>query len=796
MLGFWRNMDDGDKVRLTKMTGILVALLAVFTLLATVSYFFTWKADQSSLSSAVGDISVEVSNMAGKMGYRWADLLVRRWFGLGSLAFVVILFAVSVRLLLHRWRYSMVKTTLLTVTGAMLSSFILAFVSDLSGLGNAFGGGLGGECGESVVKWASVVFGNILTGFMLAFLVIVWLVLASRKFSDWLMSLGKKPVAEPVVRQGSPTIEATEPAVRTGSSVTGTTGVAEASALRAQDSTLRQAQGAERETPQPVAEPPEKSMEVVKGSKLSTEIKKELPRINVRDELPDYKFPSLELLDSYSSNRNEVSDEELVRNNNRIRNALENYKIQINDVKAIVGPTVTLYKVYPAPGVKIAEFKRIQEDLGMHLHARGVRVVTLTDSVGIEVANDHPSIVPMRAVLNDETFRSSKAELPVAIGYTIQQKVKVFDLADAPHLLVAGATKQGKSVGLNAIVTSLLYAKHPSELKLVFIDPKMVEFSAYAHLLKHYLAVLPCNDVREERDNAIVKKADKADKILRSLCIEMDQRYELLSKASVPNIKTYNEKYRNRKLRPDEGHRFLPYIVTIIDEYADLTMSVGGSGDAKAVSRSITTSIIRLAQKGRAAGMHVVLATQRPSVDVITGLIKTNFPTRIAFRVVSRTDSSTILDSPGAEKLIGKGDMLYYAGVEMERVQCAYIDSEEINRLNEYIGSQEGHNKSFNTPFYLPPVDDDTEEGSGGMVDMTKLDERFEEAAKLVVMSQRGSTSDLQRRLGMGYAKAGRVMDQLEAAGIVGPQEGSKPRQVLVSSLDELDQIIAAYKNQ
>ena len=795
MFKFWRNMDDEDKAKLTKTAGFLVALLAVFTLLATISYFFTWKTDQSSLSSAVGDTSVEVSNMAGKMGYRWADLLVRRWFGLGSLAFVVILFAVSVRLLLHRWHYSMVKTTLLTVTGAMLSSFILAFVSDLSGLGNAFGGGLGGECGESVVKWTSVVFGNILTGFMLAFLVVVWLVLASGKFSDWLMALGRKK--EPVAEDCDPE----EPSLRQ---------VQEPSLRQAQEPGEKEA----REPERPVAEPveaamtqqgsatseatgaTEKSMEVVKGGELSTDIKKELPRIDVRDELPDYQFPSLELLDSYSSNRNEVSDEELVRNNNRIRNALENYKIQINDVKAIVGPTVTLYKVYPAPGVKIAEFKRIQEDLGMHLHARGVRVVTLTDSVGIEVANDHPSIVPMRAVLNDEAFRSSKAELPVAIGYTIQQKVKVFDLADAPHLLVAGATKQGKSVGLNVIVTSLLYAKHPSELKLVFIDPKMVEFSAYAHLLKHYLAVLPCNDEREERDNAIVKKADKADKILRSLCIEMDQRYELLSKASVPNIKTYNEKYRNRKLRPDEGHRFLPYIVTIIDEYADLTMSVGGSGDAKAVSRSITTSIIRLAQKGRAAGLHVVLATQRPSVDVITGLIKTNFPTRVAFRVVSRTDSSTILDSPGAEKLIGKGDMLYYAGVEMERVQCAYIDSEEINRLNEYIGSQEGNKKSFNTPFYLPPVDDDTEEGSGGMVDMTKLDERFEEAAKLVVMSQRGSTSDLQRRLGMGYAKAGRVMDQLEAAGIVGPQEGSKPRQVLVSSLDELDQIIAAYKNQ
>lgn len=802
MFRFWRNMDDDDKSRLVRIIGLVVALAAVFTLLSTVSYFFTWKADQSSLTSAVGDTTVEVSNAGGKLGYRWADLLVRKWFGLGSLAFIVILFAVSVRLLLRRWRYSMLKTTLLTFSGALVASFALAFVSDLTGLGNAFGGGLGGECGESVIRWSSVVFGTFLTGFLLVFLVVLWLVFASRRFSCWLMSLGKKEPDEPAVPQDQ------EPETP----VSGQAGAAAGrgtSNLSVSTPSLRQAQ-----EPEPVPGPSSpqapgqdetakepgkdsgESLEVIKGKELTTKVTSDLPRINVRDELPDYKFPSLELLDTYSSGRSEVTDEELSRNNARIRTALENYRIQINDVKAIVGPTVTLYKVYPAPGVKISEIKKLQEDLGMHLHARGVRVVTLTDSVGIEVANDRPSIVPMRAVLNDEAFRVSKAELPVAIGYTIQQKVKVFDLADAPHLLVAGATKQGKSVGLNVIVTSLLYSKHPSELKLVFIDPKMVEFSAYSHLLKHYLAVLPCNDETEEMDNAIVKKADKADKILRSLCIEMDQRYELLSKASVPNIKTYNEKYRNRRLRPDEGHRFLPYMVTIIDEYADLTMSVGGSGDAKAVARSITTSIIRLAQKGRAAGLHVVLATQRPSVDVITGLIKTNFPTRIAFRVVSRTDSSTILDSSGAEKLIGKGDMLYYAGVEMERVQCAYIDSEEINRLTEYIGSQSGYKKSFNTPFYLPPVDDDTEEGSGGMVDMTKLDERFDEAAKLVVMSQRGSTSDLQRRLGMGYAKAGRVMDQLQAAGIVGPQEGSKPRQVLVSSLDELDQIIAAYKNQ
>lgn len=819
MFGFWRNMDDDDKNKLTKVAGFLVALLAVFTLLATVSYFFTWKADQSSLSSAVGDTSVEVSNMAGKMGYRWADLLVRRWFGLGSLAFVVILFAVSVRLLLRRWHYSMLKTALLTFSGAMISSFLLAFISDLSGLGNAFGGGLGGECGESVVRWFSVVFGNVLSGFVLAFLVVLWLLMASKRFSQWVIALGTKKKrdesaeAEPAAPKSPravPTQETSRPVTEPARSLTKPThpvaepvkAVPVSSVAEPVESTSGSAQLSEPSSTavEPVEAPArpatEPSMEVIKGTQLTTDVKSELPRINVRDELPDYKFPLLELLASYPSGQSEVSNEELSRNNTRIRTALENYKIQINDVKAIVGPTVTLYKVYPAPGVKISEIKKLQEDLGMHLHAKGVRVVTLTDSVGIEVANDHPSIVPMRAVLNDDAFRNSKAELPVAIGYTIQQKVKVFDLADAPHLLIAGATKQGKSVSLNVIVTSLLYSKHPSELKFVFIDPKMVEFAAYAHLIKHYLAVLPCNDEKEELDNAIVKKADKAEKVLRSLCIEMDQRYELLSKASVPNIKTYNEKYRNRRLRPDEGHHFLPYIVTIIDEYADLTMSVGGGGDAKVVARSITTSIIRLAQKGRAAGIHVVIATQRPSVDVITGLIKTNFPTRIAFRVVSRTDSSTILDSPGAEKLIGRGDMLYYAGVEMDRVQCAYIDSEEINKLNDYIGSQVGYKKSYNTPFYLPPVDDDTEEGSGGMVDMTKLDERFEEAAKLVVMSQRGSTSDLQRRLGMGYAKAGRVMDQLQAAGIVGPQEGSKPRQVLVSDLDELDKIITAYKNQ
>ncbi len=816
MLRLWKNMDEDDKARLVKTTGFVVAIFTVFTLLATVSYFFTWKVDQSALAAPVGDTSVEIRNLAGKLGYKWSNLLVRRWFGLGSLALIVILFAISVRLLLQRWHYSMLKTILLTVSGALVSSFILSFISDLFGWSNIFGGGLGGECGEAVVGWSRNLFGPVITGFLILLLLALWLFFISDRFSRWFASLGesssvheKDMASEDIAARGTSggtasfasggaeRSEASEPPYPSRKEIIPKV-IAKPAVSTPAVSTLVAKEAPERSEASEVPTPSglNQPLEVIKDDSLSTEVKKELPRINVRDELPNYKFPSLELLEEYSSGHHEVTDEELARNNNKIRATLENYRIQINDVKAIVGPTVTLYKVYPAPGVKIAEIKKLQEDIGMYLHARGVRVVTLTDSVGIEVANDKPSIVPMRAVLNDDAFRNSKAELPIAIGYTIQQKVKVFDLADAPHLLVAGATKQGKSVGLNAMVASLLYSKHPSELKFVFIDPKMVEFSAYSRLLHHYLAVLPSNDEKEEQENAIVKKADKAEKVLKSLVLEMEQRYELLSKAYVPNIKLYNDKFRDRHLLPTEGHRFLPYIVTVVDEYADLTMSVGGGGDAKAMARSISTSIIRLAQKGRAAGIHIVLATQRPSVDVITGLIKANFPTRIAFRVISRIDSSTILDSPGAEKLIGRGDMLYYAGVEMERVQCALIDSDEIGELTSFIGSQQGYKKSYNTPYYLPDVEESTEEGSGGMVDMKNLDERFEEAARMIVTNQRGSTSDLQRRLGMGYAKAGRVMDQLEAAGIVGPQEGSKPRQVLISSLDELEKVLDAFRNQ
>ena len=822
----WPGIDPERKARIAKIAGLVVGAFAVFTLIAVVSYLFTWTSDQSLLGDPDGmALEVGVSNSAGKLGHRWSWLLVGRWFGLGALMLVVMLGIISARLLFGSRRFSVVKAVLLTLTGAVISSYILAFFSGLTGLDNTFGGGLGGDCGALVVSWSRNLFGAPVTLVLLVLLAALWTFFASRRFSDWLMGWGgrmpeqdgvgeaepaeipekgsrkrfgwvRKPLAEDLSateQEPEPEMPVPAPAEEPVPPIP----------LHAEPEVTIQIEPPVSETEQTPVVPEEETLdeglEVIEGEELSTDNNVELPRIDVRSELDKFRFPPLELLDDYEGSRQEVSQEELRRNNFRIRATLKTYKIDVDNVKAVVGPTVTLYKVYPAPGVKISSIRSLQDDIAMALKAeKGVRVVTLADSVGIEVANDHPSIVPLKAMFNDPGFLETKAELPVAIGYTITQNVKVFDLADAPHLLVAGATKQGKSVGLNVLIASLLYSKHPAELKFVFIDPKMVEFSAYAKLLKHYLAVLPtASSEADEFNSSIVKDAKSAELILRSLCVEMDERYQLLSKALVNNVKLYNEKYKDRVLLPTEGHKYMPYLVVVVDEYADLTMSVGGGGDSKAVARSISTSIIRLAQKGRAAGIHVVLATQRPSVDVITGLIKANFPTRIAFRVFSQTDSRTILDSGGAEKLIGKGDMIYYAGADVERVQCAFISNDEINALNDFIGDQTGYRKSYNTPYYLPaPEPESGEEGGGGMVDMKNLDERFEEAARLVVTSQRGSTSDLQRRLGMGYAKAGRVMDQLEAAGIVGPQQGSKPREVLVTTFEELDRIIEAFKNQ
>ena len=803
------------KSLILKYTGIAVLVFAFFTLLSILSYMFTWQADQSLLSNPeMMGKTVDVANWGGKLGFRWSRFLVSDCFGLGSLAFVVLMGAVAYRLFFWDKRIGLLRISLVSVAGAFLASLILSFLSMLVGPDTAFGGGLGGDAGHAVIAWLGNLTGNLITALILVALTVAWLIFSNFGFARWFASVGLGGAEEeaPAVE------EEPEEEVLTEEDLAPIDGpVQEAVEVLPEEDPFEFVEepfGPVPEEPfimedpieveKPVDEPAHEQtevqieqpaeMEVIMGGDFTEKVTEELPRIDNREELERFKFPPLDLLKDYSEGQHTVSQQELDINNNRIRATLQNYKIVVDRVTAVVGPTVTLYKVVPAAGVRVSAIESLHREIAMALGASGVRVVTLSDCVGIEVPNNTPSIVPLKSMLNDDSFRNSKAELPIAIGYTITQEVKTFDLTDAPHLLVAGATKQGKSVGLNVIISSLLYAKHPTELKFVFIDPKMVEFTAYNSLLKHYLAVLPMAASEEdERENAIIKQPKQAEAVLNSLCIEMDERYKLLASAGVNDIKLYNDKYKDRRLLPTDGHKYLPYLVVVIDEYADLTMTGGANQDARKCAKNISESIVRLAQKGRAAGLHVIIATQRPSVNVITGLIKTNFPTRIAFRVVSGVDSRTILDSYGAENLIGRGDMLYYAGVEMERVQCALVSMAEINKITKFIGDQTGYKQCCNTPYYLPVPESQDGETSGGTIDMANIDPLFEDAARMIVTSQRGSTSDLQRRLGMGYARAGRVMDQLEGAGIVGPQEGSKPRQVLVTTFNELDEILSHF---
>ena len=741
---------------------------------------------------------VEVANWGGKLGYMWAESLVTECFGLGCFALVFLMGAVAWRLYFWDKSIGLLRLTFIAVAGAFLSSLVLAYLSALAGDTSMFGGGLGGDAGHAVIFWMSDLVGAVPSALILVVLVIAWMIVSNRRFAHW-FAVGS--VMKPEV------VETTEECIPQESlfpdeDVEEVQGTCQEEKPEMEIPEVRflmeDMPGDAVVTPEvkDVPEAAEGIVEVIRGEQLSVDVKEDLPPFDNRLDLERFEAPSLELLNDYAGQKHEVSQAEIDKNNNRIRSTLKNHKIEVEKVEAVVGATVTLYKVFPAPGVRVSSIQAVHREVAMSLGVDGLRVVMLPDSVGFEVPNSNPSIVPLKAMLNSNDFRNSKAELPVAIGYTITQEVKTFDLTDAPHLLVAGATKQGKSVGLNVIISSLLYSKHPSELKFVFVDPKMVEFTPYNSLLKHYLATLPlAASEEEEKMNAIVKKSKLAEQVLNSLCIEMDERYNLLSSAGVNEFKSYNEKYKKRHLLPTDGHKFLPYIVVVIDEYADLLMAGGSTPEAKKEAKNIEMSIIRLAQKGRAAGIHVIIATQRPTVNVVTGLIKANFPTRIAFRVLSSQDSRTILDCIGAENLIGRGDMLYYAGVKVDRVQCAYVSMDEINKVTKFIGSQNGWKQCYNTPYYLPVPEAQDGESGGGNIDMQNIDPMFEEAARMVVTSQRGSTSDLQRRLGMGYARAGRVMDQLEAAGIVGAQEGSKPRQVLVSNMMELDDILSHFVN-
>ena len=492
-------------------------------------------------------------------------------------------------------------------------------------------------------------------------------------------------------------------------------------------------------------------------------------------ELSDYKLPPLDLLKEYGDGNTSVNTEELEANKERIVNTLRNYSIEIEKIKATIGPTVTLYEIVPAAGVRISKIKNLQDDIALSLSALGIRIIAPIPgkgTVGIEVPNKKPQTVSMRSIISSEKFQKSGYALPFGIGKTIQNESYVADLAKMPHILMAGATGQGKSVGLNAIIASLLYSKHPAELKFVLVDPKKVELSLYRKIERHYLAKLP------DSEDAIITDVRKVVRTLNSLCIEMDNRYELMKDAGVRNIKEYNEKFVNRKLNPYDGHRFMPYIVLVVDEFADLIMTAG---------REVEGPIARLAQLARAIGIHLIIATQRPSVKVITGTIKANFPGRIAFRVISRVDSATILDSNGAEQLIGRGDMLMSTGQDLVRLQCPFIDTPEVEAICDYIGEQRGYSDAY----ILPDCPDEQEDGaSKESMDPNERDPLFEEAAHIVVQTQQGSTSMLQRKLKLGYNRAGRIIDQLEKAGIVGPFAGSKQREVKVATEFALEQFL------
>ncbi|MBQ2322315.1 MAG: DNA translocase FtsK [Bacteroidales bacterium] len=501
-----------------------------------------------------------------------------------------------------------------------------------------------------------------------------------------------------------------------------------------------------------------------------------------REDLSNYEFPSFDLLKDYGKQNIEESQEKLFENKVKIVQTLANFQIKITSIKAIVGPTVTLYEIVPAPSIRISKIKNLEDDIAMSLAARGIRIMAPIPglgTIGIEVPNSKPQIVSMMSVIKSSSFQESQAEIPIAIGKTISNETFVFDLAKTPHLLVAGATGQGKSVGLNAIITSILYRKHPSEIKFVLVDPKMVEFSVYKSLDKHYLAKM------ESGDEAVITDFDKVKSTLLSINVEMDNRYRLLEKASVRNIKEYNEKFIARRLNPNDDHRFLPYLVVIIDEFADLIMTAG---------KEVETPIARIAQKARAVGIHMILATQRPSTNIITGVIKANFPSRIAFKVASGIDSRTILDSTGAQSLIGRGDMLVLLTGKMTptRVQCAFVDTPEVERINNFISSQQGYIGPYELPDVTVQSDGSFSEANDGG-DPGKFDSKIREIALMVVESQIGSTSNIQRRFEVGYNRAGKIMDQLERMGIVSPADGSKPRAVYVQTEAELENILQRF---
>ena len=800
----WQQLARDERTR--KITGAILLLAAIFLFIAFISYFFTWKEDQTEVSQGAGvlfDGSARVNNLLGRLGAFLSHFFIYKGFGVASLLICTFFFVSGINLLFNRKVFSIWRNLKYVTVGLLVLSVSLAFIFASGNF--RFGGGVGNMISDSLTG----ALGNVGTA---ALLLVVALAYFIWQFNPAFNLPAKKeqpqPAAEEAAGEEEEDDEQEDDKTETGKAVLPPViPVQEEKPVydlkiiekeeEPEDETVKEEP---EEVPVVVSAPVQESRPPVVISQppiaadisgLELEIKtapeitddegneekqvENLPPYEPTLDLRDYKYPALTLLETHGSEKIIQDANELENNKNQIIATLRNYSIEIQKISATVGPTVTLYEIVPAAGVRISRIKNLEDDIALSLAALGIRIIAPIPgkgTIGIEVPNVKKTVVSMKTLLSSEKFQHNNFSLPIAIGKKIDNDNYIVDLASMPHLLMAGATGQGKSVGLNAILVSLLYKKHPSQMKFVLIDPKKVELSIYRHIENHFLAKLP------GEEDAIITDTKKVVHTLNALCIEMDNRYDLLKEAGARNIKEYNEKFVKRRLNPQKGHQYLPFIVLVIDEFADLIMTAG---------KEVEMPIARLAQLARAIGIHLIIATQRPSVNIITGTIKANFPARIAFKVSSKIDSRTILDAGGAEQLIGKGDMLISHNGEITRLQCAFVDTPEVEKIVDCISDQRGYPQAFLLPEYV-----DEKELEGKEFDNANRDSLFEDAARLIVQNQMGSTSLLQRRMKLGYNRAGRLMDQLEAAGIVGPNQGSKARDVLIKSEMELQQHLDA----
>ena len=754
--------------------GSTLIVVSFVLFLSFTSYFFTGASDQSTLIQ-FNNKDVVPENWMSKIGAFLADLFLHKGFGVSSYIICFLTFISGLFVLLDSNKAKLTKHWFWGI-------LIMIWISLLFGLINLETGKFSGVVGFESNLFLKSYIGNIGTSFLLFLSAIFYLTFRLKvgidSFKNWTLFTKKKADDDIITNLNDIESDQTVSEIKNNSDdeILDTNNNDHKEVIL--DKNLKNENNEVSSGDEIKIEIKETFEEESETDNLSKKLVKDFGLFDPKLELASFKFPNLDILKKYDSEGITINKDELEENKTKIVNTLNNYKIGIESIKATIGPTVTLYEIVPEAGIRISKIKNLEDDIALSLSALGIRIIAPIPgkgTIGIEVPNKNSTIVSMHSVISSQKFQQSEMILPIALGKTISNETLVVDLAKMPHLLMAGATGQGKSVGLNAVLTSLLYKKHPAEVKFVLVDPKKVELTLFNKIERHYLAKLP------DSEEAIITDNTKVINTLNSLCIEMDNRYDLLKNAQCRNIVEYNKKFKSRRLNPNDGHQFLPYIVLVVDEFADLIMTAG---------KEVETPIARIAQLARAIGIHLIIATQRPSVNVITGVIKANFPARIAFRVTSKIDSRTILDSSGADQLIGRGDMLYTQGNELIRVQCAFVDTPEVEKLTDFIGSQKAYASAHVLPEYIGD-----ESGTSLDIDISDRDKLFREAADVIVIAQQGSASLLQRKLKLGYNRAGRLIDQLEAAGIVGPFEGSKARQVIITDLSALDRHLENEKN-